>query len=246
MVLTVWAVYRLIASAVEAGNDAVIQVGEFSSAKSGQPIPKAWQPLTFKDIQRHTRYTLVDDNGTAVVLAEADGSASGLIQELEADPGKYPVVQWRWKVPHVLEKGDVHRKSGDDYPARLYITFALESDKLGFLDKLKYRAVKLVYGRYPPSKSINYIWANKAPKGTMVPNPYTDKAMMFVVESGVEKAGRWVQEERHIYHDFKLAFGMEPPLISGVAIMTDADDTGESAKAYYGDILLKSAGRPME
>jgi hypothetical protein len=29
-------------------------------------------------------------------------------------------------------------------------------------------------------------------------------------------------------------------MISGVAIMTDTDNTGESATAYYGDILSKS------
>jgi hypothetical protein len=28
-------------------------------------------------------------------------------------------------------------------------------------------------------------------------------------------------------------------MISGVAIMTDTDDTGESATAYYGDILFR-------
>jgi hypothetical protein len=28
-------------------------------------------------------------------------------------------------------------------------------------------------------------------------------------------------------------------MISGVAIMTDTDNTGESATAYYGDIVFK-------
>mgnify|MGYP001611254735 FL=1 len=28
-------------------------------------------------------------------------------------------------------------------------------------------------------------------------------------------------------------------MISGVAIMTDTDNTGESAEAYYGDIVFK-------
>jgi hypothetical protein len=28
-------------------------------------------------------------------------------------------------------------------------------------------------------------------------------------------------------------------MISGVAIMTDTDNTGESAVAYYGDIIFK-------
>jgi hypothetical protein len=33
-------------------------------------------------------------------------------------------------------------------------------------------------------------------------------------------------------------------MISGIAIMTDADNTGESAVAYYGDIELKAANPP--
>jgi hypothetical protein len=44
--------------------------------------------------------------------------------------------------------------------------------------------------------------------------------------------------------DYKQAFGKEPPMISGVAIMTDTDNTGESAIAYYGDIPFKKAGSP--
>src|SRR2546425_1184461 len=31
----------------------------------------------------------------------------------------------------------------------------------------------------------------------------------------------------------------DPPLISGVAIMTDTDNTGEAATAFYGDIVFK-------
>jgi hypothetical protein len=73
----------------------------------------------------------------------------------------------------------------------------------------------------------------------MVPNPYTDRVMMFVVESGEAKLNQWVVEERNIYEDYKKAFGEEPPMISGVAIMTDTDNTGESVTAYYGDIVFK-------
>jgi hypothetical protein len=90
-----------------------------------------------------------------------------------------------------------------------------------------------------PLDAINYIWESKAPVGTMVPNPYTDRVMMFVVESGSAKLNLWVNEERNVYEDYKKAFGEEPPMISGVAIMTDTDNTGESATAYYGDILFK-------
>jgi hypothetical protein len=39
--------------------------------------------------------------------------------------------------------------------------------------------------------------------------------------------------------DYRAAFGEDPPPINGVAIMTDTDNTGESATAYYGDIVFK-------
>ena len=44
-----------------------------------------------------------------------------------------------------------------------------------------------------------------------------------------------------MYEDYRLAFGEEPPAISGVAIMSDTDNTKERAVAYYGDIVFVRA-----
>ena len=226
-------------AAIQAQSQAMIEVGKFSAATVGQKLPDGWKPLTFKKIEKHTTYTLVRDGDTVVVKAVAEASASGLTREIKINPKEYPIVQWRWKVMNILKKGDVHRKDGDDYPARIYITFEYDPSKLSFFEKTKYEAIRLLYGEYPPLAAINYIWESKAPVGTMVPNPYTDRVMMFVVESGSAKLNQWVNEERNVYEDYKKAFGEEPPMISGVAIMTDTDNTGESATAYYGDILFK-------
>jgi hypothetical protein len=73
----------------------------------------------------------------------------------------------------------------------------------------------------------------------VVPNPYADQVKMIVMESGPDRLNQWVSEERNLYEDYKKAFGEKPPLISGVAIMTDTDNTGESATAYYGDIVFR-------
>ena len=72
-----------------------------------------------------------------------------------------------------------------------------------------------------------------------MPNPYTDRAMMIVVRSGEKMLNTWVQEERNLYEDYRKAFGGEPPRISGVAIMTDTDNTKESAVTFYGDIVFR-------
>jgi hypothetical protein len=217
----------------------ILEVGKFSTATVGQALPDGWKPLAFKKIEEHTTYTLVKDDHTVVVKAVAEASASGLTREIKIDSREYPIVQWRWKIENILKKGNVRKKEGDDYPARIYITFQYDPSKLSFFEKKKYQAIKLLYGEYPPLAAINYIWESKVPVGTMVPNPFTDRVMMFVVESGPSKLNQWVNEERNVFEDYKKAFGQEPPMISGIAIMTDTDNTGESATAFYGDILFK-------
>jgi hypothetical protein len=206
-----------------AQSPSMIEVGKFFIEKKEDGLPTDWKPLTFKKIEQHTVYSLVRDEDTVVVRAVAEASASGLIREIKINPKEYPIIQWRWKVENILKKGDVHQKAGDDYPARVYITFEYDPSRLGFFEKAKYEFIKLAYGQYPPIAAINYIWESNAPQGTIVPNPYTDRAMMIVVESGPTKLRQWVNEERNLYEDFKNAFGYEPPMISGVAIMTDTD-----------------------
>lgn len=221
---------------------AVLEVGKFSAAREGQALPDGWKPLTFRKIDRHTKYELVRDQDRVVVKATSEAGSAGLTKEIRIDPKEYPIIAWRWKVTNVYQKGDVTKKEGDDYPARLYITFEYDSSRVGLLEKAQYEAVRLLYGQYPPLGALNYIWESKAPKGTIVPNPYTDKVKMIVVESGTERLNQWIDEERNLYEDYKKAFGEEPPMISGVAIMTDTDNTLESATAYYGDIVFKKAG----
>ncbi len=196
--------------------------------------------LTFSKIERHTDYSLVNAGDTVVVKAVSNQSASGLTRAISIDPAKYPVIQWQWKVDNILQKGDVTHKDGDDYSARIYITFALDPDRAGYLERLKHGAAKVIFGQDVPYRAISYIWGSNSPAGTMVANPYTDRVMMFVVEGGDEKVRQWVTEKRNINKDYKQAFGEEPPMISGVAIMTDTDNTRESAIAWYGDIIFTS------
>src|SRR4030043_1915526 len=216
-----------------------IEVGTFSTEKLENKIPSKWKPLTFKKIERHTTYSLVKDGESIILKAVSETSASGLIREIKIDPKQYPILRWRWKVENILEKGDVRKKQGDDYPARVYITFEYDPSQLGLIEKAKFEAVRLVYGQYPPIFAINYIWESKSPIGTIVPNPYADRVMMIVVQSGKTKLNQWIDEERNIYEDFKKAFGRGPFMFSGVAIMTDTDNTGERGIAFYGDILFK-------
>ena len=225
---------------VWAQSGAVLEVGKFSASQVGQGLPDGWKPLTFKKIPKHTSYEVVKDGGMTIVKAVSEASASGLIKPVSIDPKEFPIVRWRWKIDNVLQRSNVAIKEGDDFPARLYITFEYDPDRVSFGKKLKFKAGQALFGDIPIA-ALNYIWETKTPVGTIVDNAYTDFAKMVVVESGAQKVGMWIDEERNLYEDYKQAFGEEPPMINGVAIMSDTDNTKEQATAYYGDISFQKS-----
>lgn len=218
----------------------MLVVGRFGPSTDPEGVPNGWKSLSFRKIPSKTRYTVVREGEHYVVKAESHSSASGLYKALDLDPKVYQIISWRWKVENILTKADARRKEGDDYPARLYVAFQYDARHTTLWERTGYGAYKLLYGDYPPQHVINYIWDNRLPKGTAIDNAYTDRAKMVVVESGADNVGRWVREERNLYDDYKRLFGQEPPRIAGIALMTDTDDTGEDAVAYYDEIALQS------
>ena len=233
-------VAALSTASVQAQGPTTVEVARFSASKPGTSLPDGWKPLTFRKILRLTTYELVEDGAQVVVKAVSDSSASGLTKEVRIDPKEFPIVRWRWKVDNLVQKSDATRKDGDDYPARLYITFEYDPDKVSLGKKLKYKAGQALFGDIPIG-AINYVWETKAPVGAILDNAYTDFVKMVVVESGPSQIGLWVDESRNIYDDYKRAFGEEPPMINGIAIMSDTDNTKERAIAYYGDIVFMTS-----
>jgi len=218
-----------------------IEVGSFSSASTDAVFPEGWQSLKLGGAERKTIYSLVKDNGVLVARAESVNAASAMFYPIEIDLKKTPIVEWRWKIENTLKKGDALRRDGDDYPARFYIFFDYDASRLSWFERLGYESYYQLYGEYPPLAALNYLWANKLPIGTLVPNIYSDRVQMFAVRSGSEKVGQWVIQQRNIYADYLQAFGESPPKVLGIAFMTDTDNTGEEATAYYGDIRLLPA-----
>ena len=71
----------------------------------------------------------------------------------------------------------------------------------------------------------------------------------IVVESGPARLGRWVDFERDVQADFRLAFGRAPGALNSVGLLTDSNNTRTTAHAWYGPITLTvdrltTAGRP--
>ena len=198
-------------------------------------LPEGWEKLKFPNINNETSYKVVKENSNFVLKAESKASASGLVKKTSINLKEFPILSWKWKVAGVLKSGDARLKSGDDYPARIYITFAYDPSTTPFWDRVKFKAARMIYGDVP-SSAINYIWANKLEKGSHIPNAYTDKVIMFSIESGDNLKGEWISESRNVYEDYKLAFGKEPPIVTSIALMADSDNTGGLSISYYDDI----------
>lgn len=202
-------------------------------------VPKPWEPLLFKKIKRHTRYEW--SAGEHAVHAVSSAAASGLIYRLDLDAVKLPILRWRWKVARALAKGDERSKKGDDYAARVYVTFRYDPSTVGAGTRFKYSLIRRLYGEYPPHSGINYVWANRLLQGESAPNPYTDRLMTVAVRSGDAEAGQWSTEQRNVVEDYRRLFKEDPPPLAGIAIMTDTDNTGSQAEAWYADVELRSA-----
>jgi hypothetical protein len=217
-----------------------IVVGAFSRMGPGKRLPAGWKPWILKNVKGRTAYGLARDGSSATaVMANADNSASGLLRNVTIDPREYPVLRWRWKVAGVIEGADIARKESNDSPARVYVAFDYDIGRLGVMERLKYEAAKRIYSALLPLRAIAYTWANGTPKGEIVPMPYTEWFSQVAVENAESPLGRWVNEERDVYEDYRRVFGEEPGAITGVAIMTNTDNLGGRATAWYGDIVFK-------
>jgi hypothetical protein len=177
-----------------------------------------WEKQEFSG---ETFYELVSIDNRFVLKADSVASASGLVREIEVDLNKTPFLNWSWKVDAIFDNVEETTKAGDDYPARVYIVV---SDGFFFWQ----------------TRALSYSWASKQPKGSHWPNAFTENAIMVAVQSGNEKVGEWVQEKRNILEDIKNLLGINATRINAVAIMTDTDNSKQTATAYYGDIFFTS------
>jgi len=210
----------LACARVEA-SDTELHLGKFSTNDLS-----GWKEQTIGILKPKTTYKLAKDNNKLVLVARSAKSASGQIYTLKLDLKEYSTLKWSWKIDHIIRKGEENTKEGDDFAARVYVVFPR-----GFFSK---------------SRAICYVWANKLPKGEHVTSPFTPNIITVAIDSGEELAGHWTFHQRNILEDYRKFFGEEPPKLGAVAIMTDTDNTAESAVGYYGDISLVRSPLAMD
>ncbi len=169
---------------------------------------------------RSTSYEVVEAQGGLVLRARSADSASAFWRILSLHPVERGTVSWRWKVEKSLTGNDKERtKRGDDYAARLMIVFGPELFSLR-------------------TQALCYVWAAEQPVGEVYSNPYADNVATIVLQSGDERSGRWIREDRDFVRDFRQVFGRSPEMVTAVALIVDTDDTGARATAWFDDLQV--------
>ena len=202
----------LLAIAIPAGAaDEKLMIGRFSAGDLD-----GWQTKSFKG---ETRYSFDDRSGQRALFADSRGAASGLYREIRLDLKRTPWLNWSWRVDRVLNGVDERSKAGDDYPARVYVVVSGGA-------------------AFWKTRSLVYVWSSAQPVGATWDNAFTGNAKVMALRSGAKDAGRWVSEKRDIRADFRQLFGEDIDALDAVALMTDADNSGQSASAWYGDLYF--------
>ncbi len=224
-----------LASSALADTDTQV-IGDFSQYEQ---IPQApWQLVRFDEEIPATQYRLRRHEGVSAVEASADASMALLARPLDADLQRTPVLCWRWWVDEPIEQADMTKKSGDDYAARMYVTFDLPSSAMSLGTRLKLGAARTLHGSDLPDAAINYVWDNKHAIGTTRDNAYTDRAQMMVLRTGLNDTGRWVEERRNLLADLKQLFGTDSATTLQLAVASDSDNTGAKTSALFADIHM--------
>ncbi|WP_367841047.1 DUF3047 domain-containing protein [Paraburkholderia sp. DGU8] len=207
-----------------------------STFEPGAQLPAGWKNLPVVRGKLMTQYTLVQDDHTTVLQADANRSASALMHEGNIDLVRTPVVAWRWKVERPIDGADNRIASKEDAPARLVFLFDGDTSKLSFFDRAKMDLAKRLGGEDLPYATLMYIWSTSAAPGTVIANPHTDRVQMIVVSGLSADAGQWQSLRRNIVQDYERVFQEPPGRISGYGLLTDTDNTGASTRAWYGDV----------
>lgn len=208
----------------------------FSTLEPDAPMPAGWKNLPVVHGKPMTQYTLVRDDHTTVLRADANRSASALMHEGNIDLTRTPVVAWRWKAVGPIEGADNRVGSKEDAPARLVFSFDGDKSKLSLFDRAKMDLAKRLGGEELPYATLMYIWSDTAAPGTVIPNPHTARVQMIVVSGQPGDAGQWQSLRRNIVQDYERVFHEPPGRITGYGLLTDTDNTGTKTRAWYGDM----------
>lgn len=221
-----------------AADPGILTLGNFAEGLDG------WRVQQFDPKIKPTEFSLAVIDGVFAVEAASEKSMAMLARKIHGDIARTPNLCWRWRVESVIAEADIRTRAGDDLAARVYVGLTFPRERLSMAERIGLLVARRKYGDELPDSAINYVWDNRTLRGALVPNAYTKRTQMYVLRSGNEDAGGWVEERRNILTDMERAFGAADGKPSLIAVASDTDNTGAKARAAFADLHLVADGEP--
>jgi len=177
--------------------------------------------LKVRKVKGKTTYTVGSNDNGNYLKAEAEGKASGLGKELKINLLKTPFINITWKVEKDLSGIIENSKKGHDYAARVFVVKKTGTTALS-------------------NRAINYVFSSNNPAGNNWPSPYTKKSIDYVLSTTKEHHNQWITVKANVREHFKKLHDLEVSELTGVAIMTDTDNSKLKAISYYQNIYFSS------
>jgi len=177
--------------------------------------------LKVKKVKGETSWTLGSNENGNFIRAEAEGVGSGLGKEIKIDLNKTPFINITWKVEKDLSGIIETSKKGHDYAARVFVIKKTGSTPLS-------------------NRAINYVFSSNNDVGKNWPSPYTKKSIDYVLSTTKDNKNTWVTVKANVKKDFEKLHEIDVTEISGIAIMTDTDNSKLKAISYYQDIYFSA------
>ena len=180
-----------------------------------------FKTLKVKKVKGKTTWSLKSNENGNFIKAEAEGKASGLGKEISIDLSKTPFINITWKVEKDLSGIVENSKKGHDYAARVFVIKKIGSTPLS-------------------NRAINYVFSSNSSVNDSWPSPYTKKSIDYVLSTTKEDLNTWVTVKANVKEHFKKFHNLDVNELTGVAIMTDTDNSKLKAISYYQNIYFSS------
>ena len=177
--------------------------------------------LKVKKVKGETSWTLGSNEKGSYIKAEAEGKGSGLGKELAINLSKTPFINITWKIEKDLSGIIENSKKGHDYAARVFVIKKTGSTALS-------------------NRAINYVFSSNNSIDENWPSPYTKKSIDYVLSTTKKNSNEWVTVKANVKEHFKKLHNIDVNELTGVAIMTDTDNSKLKAISYYQNIYFSS------
>jgi hypothetical protein len=180
-----------------------------------------YKTLKVKKVKGEIIWSLGSNENGNFIKAEAEAKGSGLGKEIQIDLTKTPFINITWKIEKDLNGIIENSKKGHDYAARVFVIKKTGSTALS-------------------NRAINYVFSSNNNIDKNWPSPYTKKSIDYVLSTTKNNFNEWVTVKANVKDHFKKLHNLDVDNLSGVAIMTDTDNSKLNAISYYQNIYFSS------